>query len=523
MRRIGRAAFIVLSAALVMACAPSSRRPAAGPPKIDWPARLAEADGLFHAGHLAALREAARIYGLALETPAGGADIAEKSVRASIAVALREKELGILPARPVPDPSSLVAGDPALARYGPWLELLSGLACKIKGSPGTDDIGGRTLEAHLDWVNARITAIDRELEDAAAADELAAALRLALRAEFSYRFKDKLDPRTVLELHPDSRLVAFQAAVSPEGKIAPLESLLAREPGFTEIEYFLGDAALEAGLILTAERHYLAAFGKIPESLSILISLAKVAFQTEETEDCLEWNEKALALLPTYRDALLGKGLCLGHLGRNEEALAVLGRLLELGTYYLGEGHFWTAWNLNELGRLEEARRSIESAKIFLVDVVDVHTLSGIIAYRQGRLDDAERDLRKALDIKSAEADAAYYLGRLYADRKDWLDSGIYFAGAAMSYGDKEKGLEKKIGEIEASEMAAPRKARLVAKKRAQIAGVQVVKATCQYNGAAGFHNAGSFERALDLARQSAVHPAFAEKAAELIKIIQAR
>ena len=149
--------------------------------------------------------------------------------------------------------------------------------------------------------------------------------------------------------------------------------------------------------------------------------------------------------------------------------------------------------------------------------------LSGIIAYRQGRLDDAEKDLREALDLDPAASDAAYHLGRLYADRKDWLNSGVYFDGAAMSYEDKEKGLEKRIAEIEASEMSPERKARLAAKKRAQILSVQAVKATCQYNGAAGYHNAGSFERALELARMAATFPAFAGKAAELIKIIQGR
>jgi len=220
---------------------------------------------------------------------------------------------------------------------------------------------------------------------------------------------------------------------------------------------------------------------------------------------------------------LLGKGLALGYLGRGEEALAVLGRLLELGTYYMGEGHFWTAWNLNELGRLEEARRSIAAAKVFLVDVADVHSLAGIIAYRQGRLDDAEKDLLHALRLQSSDSDAAFYLGKLYADRKDWLNSGIYFAGAALSLEEKERGLEKKIEEIESSEMAPERQARLVAKKRAQILSVQATKATSQYNGAAGYHNAGSFERALDLARLAAAHPAFAEKAAELIKMIRER
>jgi tetratricopeptide (TPR) repeat protein len=261
----------------------------------------------------------------------------------------------------------------------------------------------------------------------------------------------------------------------------------------------------------------------IPESLSVLISLAKVAFQMEETEACLEWNEKALALLPVYRDALLGKGLALGYLGRSDEALAVLGRLLELGTYYMGEGHYWTAWNLAELGRLEEARRSIDASRVFLVGVSDVAGLSGVIAYRQGRLDDAEKDLREALDLDPAASDAAYHLGRLYADRKDWLNSAIYFAGAAMTLEDKEKGLERKIGEIEASELAPARQARLVARKRGQILSVRLTKATCQYNGAAGYHNAGNAERALDLARQAAAHPAFADKAAELNKIIRDR
>jgi tetratricopeptide (TPR) repeat protein len=405
----------------------------------------------------------------------------------------------------------------------PWIELLSGLPNKVKGSPGIDQAGGRTLDEQLDWVTARVPDLDRELEGAARTDDLAAALRLAMRAEFSYKFRDKFEVKTYLDLHPNSRLAAFQAAMSPAFDFELLEALLAFDPGFSEVHYFLGEAALLAGKLLTAERHYLTVLEKIPESLSVLISLAKVAFQMEELETCFEYNEKALTILPTYRDALLGKGLSLGYLGQNEEALAVLGRLLELGTYYMGEGHYWAAWNLNELGRLEEARKAIEAAKVFLVDVVDVHTLSGIIAYRQGRLDDAERDLLHALSLHSSESDAAYYLGRLYADRKDWLNSAIYFAGAALSLEEKERGMEKKIEEIEASEMPPERRARLVVKKRVQILSVQATKATCQYNGAAGYHNAGSFERALDLARLAAAHPSFAEKAAELIKLIRER
>jgi tetratricopeptide (TPR) repeat protein len=525
MVRRANPALVVGVLILAAACSSAGKRPvaAAAPPSADWPSRIAEADARYAQGHYLALRDAVRIYEAAMAVPGQRAGVAERYVRATLALELRKKELGILSAVAPLDLDVLASACPSLPRYGPWLELVSGLPNKIKGSPGIDQTGGRTLEAQVDWVNARVTAIDRELNGSAQVDDLAAALRLALRTVFYYKFQDKFDPKTYLSLHPDSRLTAFQADVTTLFNIEGLEALLALEPGFSEVHYYLGEAALHDGKLLTAERHYLAACEKIPESLSVLISLAKVAYQMEETERCLEWNERALALLPTYRDALLGKGLCLGSLGRNEEALAVLGRLLELGTYYLGEGHFWTAWNLNELERLVEARREIESAKVFLVGVSDVSALSGIIAYRQGRLGDAEQDLREALTLEPTAGDAAYYLGRLYADRKDWLNSGIYFAGAALSFEEKEKGLEKKIGEIEASEMAPERKVAMVVKKRLQIQSVQAIKATCQYNGAAGYHNAGVYERALDLARLAAAHPAFAEKAAELIKMIRER
>jgi len=526
MKRYGRKALLVGALCWSIACAPMKKAAVAPPPSsppVDWAAKISQADSLFSKGHYTAIKDALRIYEDALGVPDRRAAVAEKYVRSAVALGLREKELGILAAKPADELADFVAGEPSLAAYAPWLELLAGLPNKVKGKPGDVETGGRKMEAQLDWVNARVPDLDREIGERAQADDLAAALRLALRATFFYKFQDKVAPKTYLDLHPGSRLTAFQAAVSPSLEADELEALLALDPEFSEIHYYLGEVALLGGKLLTAERHYLAIHEKIPESLSVLISLAKVAFQMEEIENCLGYNERALAFLPTYRDALLGRGLCLGYLGRNDEALAVLARLLELGTYYIGEAHYWTAWNHSELGRLEEARRAIDSAKVFLVGVSDVSALSGIIAYRQGRLGDAEQDLREALTLEPTAGDAAYYLGRLYADRKDWLNSGIYFAGAALSFEEKEKGLEKKIGEIEASEMAPERKTAMVVKKRLQIQSVQATKATCQYNGAAGYHNAGVFERALDLARLAAAHPAFAEKAAELIKMIRER
>ena len=97
----------------------------------------------------------------------------------------------------------------------PWRELVSGLVYRIKGNPGLERIAGLTLEGHVDWVNTRIAALDAELGGRAENDDLAACLRLAARAAYDFKFRDKLDPTVYRDRHPGSRLLAFQTAVSP--------------------------------------------------------------------------------------------------------------------------------------------------------------------------------------------------------------------------------------------------------------------------------------------------------------------
>ena len=77
--------------------------------------------------------------------------------------------------------------------------------------------------------------------------------------------------------------------------------------------------------------------------------MASIYFAFEELEKSLEFYEKTLAMAPAHRDALLGKAMCLSYLGRHQEAILVCNKILTLGKYYLGESHYWLAWNLNEL------------------------------------------------------------------------------------------------------------------------------------------------------------------------------
>ncbi len=526
MRRLTGAVSIPLFMIASLCCSPAEKT---GPevipdvPEPDWAEMIQDAEAIRRRGHYIALREAMEIYKAVMAEATWKDAAAEEYVRTAIAFNLREKALGILDDTMLLELENLIESDESLAEYAPFVEILGYLPSRIKGTAGDNLPKSRSLEEQLLWIRQKGPPLDRALEKKSPSSDAIATLRIIFRKTFPFRFEDSVELDSLARLHPDSRFMEFEraSAIPPDRERA--EALLEADKEYHEARYLLGNLSLAEGRLITAEKYYKEALAGLSESPSVLISLAKIAFQMEELEPCLEYNEAALALVPFYRDALLGKALCLGYLGRNEEALEYLRKILGLGQHYIGEAHYWSAWNLNELDRLDEARWAIDKAKIFLIDHSDVSTLSGIIAYKQHQLDIAEKELLLSLRLESNDCDAGYYLGKIYADQKKWLESGIYFSGAAFCFERKEREAEKRVLEIEASDLVPERKDRLIKKKQAQILVVQATKATCQYNGAAGFHNAGQFHKALALAEQAAAHSAFAERAAELIKMIKDR
>jgi tetratricopeptide (TPR) repeat protein len=320
-----------------------------------------------------------------------------------------------------------------------------------------------------------------------------------------------------LEVFPDSPLIQYILSLYPKENQKSLEELIQREPRYHEAYYFLGEIALRRKQLITAEKNFLKAYEQIPESSSTIISLASIYFSFEELEKSLEFHEKALRMAPAYRAALLGKALCLGYLGKNEEAIEILNMLIKLGKYYMGDAHYWLAWNHNELESLHEAWENIEKAKNYFVGYSRVLSLAGIIAFKKGNLEVAEENLKEALKLDHSNCEASYYLGKVYAVYQDWKESGIYFEKAALCNEEKEKKLEDKIKEIENSDFSEERSERLIKKKIIQLKRTVLTKATFFYNAAAGYFNAGMKEQALSLAQKATLHSALKEKAEELI------
>ena len=254
----------------------------------------------------------------------------------------------------------------------------------------------------------------------------------------------------------------------------------------------------------------------IPESAQATILLASIAVALEEVERGLKYYEKTLDILPDYRDALLGKAICLSTLGRPEEAISVCEHIIALGYWLLGESYYWMAWNQHELKDYAAADMNIEQAKGRLPTSAEVFTLSGLVALDREDLAKAEKEFREALRYDPSSSDVLYNLGDLSSRKEDWPGSGLYFEKAGFAFENEGEALRRKILEAEKSTLAPQRKESLISKRRARLERALLSRATSFYNAAAGYFNAGQNYKALEMATRSAEHPAFKQKAEEL-------
>ncbi|MBM3820390.1 MAG: tetratricopeptide repeat protein [Acidimicrobiia bacterium] len=153
----------------------------------------------------------------------------------------------------------------------------------------------------------------------------------------------------------------------------------------------------------------------------------------EEWPEALAEYEAALAIVPTHRDALLGRTVSLSQLERYEEALATAITLIELRNWFIGPAYFWKAWNEYQLNMIREAREDADRAKPLMVNPA-LSVLSGMIEWRERRLESAEAEFQRAIELDFGQCDAAFYLGSVRWERRMWPESLAAFQHAVQCF-----------------------------------------------------------------------------------------
>jgi tetratricopeptide (TPR) repeat protein len=496
---------------LLLASCGAKQKPTAVPPGPELQQQVAAADALSRKGSYVALKQAVQSYAALYALPGFRNSVAPKLAKTALLLAVREKELGMSNKSYMDTALRVIQENRSLSGLTPYGEIAGVFWVQGKGVMG--DVDERFPPKETE---EKLKAMDAELREKAKVDEFSAYMYATMRCFQAEPSEKNEEPEQLAALFPDSLLLKYKKATCPQENEEWLNLLLAQEPEFYEAAYHLGMLSLSRGNLLQAEGHFLKMHEGIPESAQATVLLASIAFALEEVERALEFYEKTLEILPNYRDALLGKAICLSTLGRPEEAIAVCQQIIALGYWLLGESYYWMAWNQHELKDYAAAEMNIEQSKGRLPTSAEVFTLSGLIAMEREDLAKAEKEFREALRYDPWRSDVLYNLGDLFVRKEDWAGSGLYFEKAGFSFENEGKGLWEKILEVEKSTLAPQRKEALIRKRRARMERALLSRATSFYNAAAGYFNAGQKYKALEMATRSAEHPAFKQKAEEL-------
>ena len=513
--------FVFLTFFFLSCCAPTKKPEVTTQQLVEYNKIIQKADALHRRGCYACLKQAYNLYEQILSLPVFQKKNTKKLLKTAILLGMRERELGMLEETYFPKAENIIAAPLSLEDYSILLKIASTIPRKTVGIVGDFVEAGDRVIVSMDDLRSDIADWTKFLRQRSELEDICAYVAIGFFPTFSYLIKEELDTDSIEQAFPDSPLIRYKLALLPEGNPLNLEKLVQDDPQFYEAYFFLGQNALKRRMLVTAEKNFLKAYQEIPESSSLVVSLASIYFAFEELEKSLEFYEKTLELAPAHREALLGKAMGLSYLGRHEEAIAVCNNILTLGKYYLGESHYWIAWNQNELDQWENAWNNIETAKNYLIGHGEVFFLAGLIAFNQKRLDEAEKNLLEANKQDDSNGDPSFYLGKIKNIQKDWLNSGAHFEMAGRRYGIKEEMIQEKIKAIKDSQFSEERKKKHLARKTSQLKKMQLTRATSWYNAAAGFYNAGFPKKALQLAEKAASHPAFKDEAEKLLNLIK--
>jgi tetratricopeptide (TPR) repeat protein len=209
----------------------------------------------------------------------------------------------------------------------------------------------------------------------------------------------------------------------------------------------------------------------------------------EEWSEALAEYDAALALVPTHRDALLGRTVSLSHMSRHDDAIRAATRMIDLGSWLLGQAYYWRAWNEYQLDRIPAARADADGAKMLTVSAPTL-VLSGMIEWREKRLESAEREVQEALTMDFGQCEAASFLGGVRAELRRWPESLDAFLHAQRCFDLAIVTRRKAMAELSATAENAALNARQIASHERAIADAEKRKEEAA-------QNAGSIQRLL--------------------------
>ncbi|HYB93772.1 MAG TPA: hypothetical protein VEC39_02285 [Vicinamibacterales bacterium] len=499
---------------LLSACATRSAAPA-------FVAEMTRADALVKEGCYVCLREALAIYERHLTLKPAPIGAAERAFDAALLVAVREKELGIPPDDSLAKARRLVV--PARQAVLDASELIIGDTTGLDPDQRAALTGRHRPPVALD------NAMRRALDTLPHTDLTAKYVGLTIDCE-QQTLHESLDMPALRATYAGVPLMEFRLATCGRPRGPDVGALRANNPRWTDTLYWEGRRELVASLgqaVDFPKASALFAQGRdaFPASLMLMMAWSNVNLAAEEFAAALRGFDDVLARFPTHRDALNGKMQAESYLLKHQDAIATASRLLDLGTWHIGDANYWRAWNRYHLQQYDEAWTDVEAALRGLSNS-RVYMLSGLIAYARKTLPVAVDRFDRAFQIDSTACDAVWMSGLVSIDLNDLQAAAPKFtrgmtcftSSASASRGDATRTEDAVTAR---GTPATPREQRLIERSRRDAEHAEEKAAQSAYNAAGCYARIGNKNLALTHADVAIAHPKMKDKATALKAAIE--
>jgi tetratricopeptide (TPR) repeat protein len=384
-----------------------------------------------------------------------------RTFETAVLLAARAKELGL------PHAPWLERARAALPAGPDWSDYLA-IVQALRIDPLADDRDAVLAETLKTRASAETVAAWRaDLATGVGSPQLRAYLEVSLVCQYIVQDRN-VTIAAAVQRFPDVPLIEYRAGACGLSQAPHLAAVREAVPEFADVDFLLGRYALDIPRQPDQDealRRFTAARSAFPDSPAIVASLAALRRDREEWMEALEAYDATLMLVPTHRDALLGRAVTLSHLARHDDAIAAATRILALGSWFTGEAYYWRAWNEYHVARIDDARIDTDRAK-GLMHNASVLVLSGMIEWHEHRLDESEAELQDALTLDAGQCEAAFLLGAVRAERRQWASGAAAFELAQRCYDLSVTLRRETIARITAGPGTSEGKARQIAQQQ---------------------------------------------------------
>jgi tetratricopeptide (TPR) repeat protein len=303
------------------------------------------------------------------------------------------------------------------------------------------------------------------------------------------------------------------------GSLELLEGLRTKNPRWLDTLVFEGrrELAREPAVVdvLKASELFARAHAEFPESDAITLTYANAQSSIGEYQSALELFDKVLQDEPTHRDALVGRMMNLSYLDKHLDAISVATRMIELGTWHIGDAYYWRAWNRYHHQELETAWADVEEGTRLLV-TTSVYTLAGFIAFARKELDTAIQRFDRAFTLDRTNCEAVWTGAMVHVAQQAWVSAAPKFVAAAGCFSWTAAEARTDVQRVQAATYAEALKTRRIEAAQKRLETAEHRRAQSAFNAAQSFLRIGQKAEALIQLETAAEHPLMRDKAASL-------